>query len=120
MRQFYFIPSAQKTVYSINSYPISLVGRARYKVNKEVQNVEHVAEFKYVIALRQRYNNVDVTVPSSVGDASSRVNFNPIFLKVLKELAILISIVYCSSVEVLSIWLRIYYIIKYEDPFMVA
>ena len=36
MRQFYFIFSTEKIVCGINSYPISLAGRAGYKVNKKV------------------------------------------------------------------------------------
>jgi hypothetical protein len=36
MRQFYFIFNTEKTVCSINSYPIFLIDRAGYKVNKEV------------------------------------------------------------------------------------
>ena len=59
------------------------------------------------------------TIPSSIGDTSSRVNFNPAFLKVFKKLAILTSIVYYFSIKVPSIWLRIYYIIKHKDPFIV-
>ena len=51
VRQFYFIFSVEKIVYSINSYFISLAGRAGYKVDKKVWNVEHVIEFKYIIAL---------------------------------------------------------------------
>ena len=41
----------EKAVYSINSYSISLAGRARYKVNKEVQNIEYIIESKHIIAL---------------------------------------------------------------------
>jgi hypothetical protein len=36
MCQFYFIFNTEKTVYNINSYPISLAGRAGYKIDKEV------------------------------------------------------------------------------------
>ena len=50
MRQFYFIFNTEKTVCSINSYPISLAGRAGYKINKEVWNIEDITEFKHITA----------------------------------------------------------------------
>ena len=58
--------------YSINSYFISLAGGARYKVNKKVQNIKYIAEFKYII---------DIAVPNSIGNTNSGVNFNFMFLK---------------------------------------
>ena len=63
---------------------------------------------------------MNITIPNSIDNASSGVNFNPIFSKAPKKLIILINIVCCFSVKVPSIWSKIYYIVKYKDPFMVA